>query len=63
MTEQQRQDLIDVLGKKLHKRAQEQSENIFYGPDYVDNEVDCCRVDAEINFYDLAAVAIDFMEE
>lgn len=63
MTEGEMANLIFLLGDKLHEQAVKQADEIVYGASYVENDVGGCRVDSEINFYDLARVAIEFMEE
>ena len=63
MNELEMANLIFLLGDKLHEQAVKQADEIIYGSSYIENDVGGCRVDSEINFYDLARVAIEFMEE
>lgn len=63
MSEKEKLDLIDKVGVALHAQAQAQADEIYYGSSYVSNDVGSCRVDSDINFYDLARVAIELVEE
>ena len=62
LNEAQKDNLIDLLGEKLHAEALKQADEIVYGASYVEDTVGGCRVDSEVNFYGLASVAVEFMD-
>lgn len=62
LNEREKDNLIELLGEKLHAEALKQADEIFYGANYVENNAGACRVDSEVNFYGLACVAVEFMD-
>ena len=66
MNELTESNWIYLVGDKLHEAAVTQNDEKYFwlGGGHVGTQfgAGCCRVDAEINFYALARVAIEYLE-